>query len=97
MTKHTEGPWKIGHISEELIYINSPKATLAKVHEESYLNGKANAQLIAAAPELLEADKKALNFLNSYPGFDAGNPNHPAPLTEILRRAIAKAEGDSND
>ncbi len=94
-TQHTPGPWK-------------PLKTFGGVtiildHEDksvAYLRGykhpyKANARLIAAAPELLEAlaemyaeSEKAMQSL--------GIPMLSADWHEKARAAIAKATGDVN-
>ena len=52
----------------------------------------ANARLIAAAPDLLEAAKKVMMFIESLPyhGMDISTD-----IQESLRRAIVKAEGGS--
>lgn len=55
--------------------------------------GKANARLIASAPDLLKACKATLPFLETedhrrIPG------RGDCPLTAMLRKAIAQAEGE---
>lgn len=79
MSKRAPGPWRI----ENFYIISSPASgslTIAKVND----HGDANARLIAAAPDLLEACKLALG------GFE----NNNAIDWNILERAIAKAEGE---
>lgn len=58
-TKHTPGPWEVGHKHPERCIINTPYSILVAepiyrgrpiTQDETY----ANAKLIAAAPELLE-------------------------------------------
>lgn len=103
-TMHTPGPWNAGHlgrpdISCECRYILS-EGYAGSIAEVSVGNGKpvgdggndappydeavANMRLIAAAPDLLEACRLALNMAET----DQGPPNW-----DILRHAIAKAEG----
>ena len=66
MSNHTEGPWAIGKVNQGTVAGSIPVAT--PDYMESYRNGQlicsvygtasfsnANARLIAAAPELLEA------------------------------------------
>lgn len=98
--KHTPGPWEISkhgtpaHSPQFGVYApNSPwngVNDLAIVKDD---NAEANAQLIAAAPDLIEACKMAEEFLrlecDCSESDDDGNP-----LKE-LRAAIAKAEGNS--
>lgn len=60
---------------------------------------RANARLISAAPDLLEAAKAALVqaygcFHNHYPGDDPSQAAEPVHIA-MLRAAIAKAEGTS--
>lgn len=89
-TKHTTGPWRVGDngatvfgpkTSETLRTI----ATLTKV--PMVLNEtKANARLIAAAPEMLEALEE---FLLCGP-----NAGHNQDLLEQVKNTIKKARGE---
>lgn len=89
MTKHTPGPWhcindSIGTESFEIATVWNPKES-----RNLYREKRANARLIAAAPELLEA----LNELaNGYSGnrWDVGI----ALRLKKARAAIAKATGE---
>jgi hypothetical protein len=61
---------------------------------QSKENHHANARLIAAAPDLLEAAKAALVWLyNTADGFHEGCPPKLRDLCAQLHVAIAKAEG----
>ena len=91
MAKHTPGEWK--HWSHGDIRVIRDESGSRICHFD-YLTWsgrrpddevKANANLIAAAPDLLEACKAALNMVET----DLGPPNW-----DILRAAIAKAEGN---
>jgi hypothetical protein len=80
MNKHTPGPWEV-----------HPLAPLA-VHQPEYEcwipQSKADARLIAAAPELLEALQAIVN---------SAAANQAAviyPLIDDARAAIAKATGE---
>ena len=56
--KHTPGPWKVDHVFKSDIYSFAPQEELlASVYPMKRAEGswEANARLIAAAPELLEA------------------------------------------
>jgi len=104
--KHTSGPWQVwpthwagGSDAAKFdgvntIWIDSPRGELArlkpngrKVDELVY----ADAHLIAAAPELLEACKAALNGLYSYRDID-GNCSARTEKEQLIA-AIDKAEG----
>lgn len=60
-TKHTPGPWSVNHTGKhpeyDFVYSanNDTVCQLFNVNEEDFKNRKANAILIAAAPELLDA------------------------------------------
>lgn len=95
--KHTPGPWRI----EQGIYImppeNSTQFSICKMggiqREESR---KANARLIAAAPDLLAAAKRAQELISSAIDLEyvSGKPGDPAAVIwRELDAAIAKAEG----
>lgn len=99
----TPGPWavEIGH--EDCPFINiGGRYAIAKVYRETILNGPlpaaANANLIAAAPDLLEALETALKFLEisrrrrvaeglEGPGLDRA--------IEMASAAIFKAKGEA--
>ena len=55
MTKHTQGPWTIGKQDHDVIMIDTANGTaICDVYGDS-VDQPANARLIAAAPDLLEA------------------------------------------
>ena len=96
--KHTPGPWMVNDQPSIYPYVTAPsreggphRITLANcphpadafhVHERD-----ANAHLIAAAPEMLEACKEALRLIRNQTG------NWQLGTEDMLERAIAKAEG----
>ena len=95
--KHTPGPWEIrtyDHLKS--FELRSPKHSwpiayirkLAGRGPDSIpkTSQQANAHLISAAPELLEALSTILKFLES----DAWNPR---PSIILAKKAISKAEG----
>lgn len=91
-SKHTPGPWAVNGWSVTIgnwsISTAMPRATI----EES----DANARLIAAAPELLEALNWALKNLEeiALPEFEKqGRVTSINNAIEKARAAIAKAEG----
>jgi hypothetical protein len=101
-SKHTPGPWYVG-INESVI--DSPagekflgigtdgERTICRVSQLATQDAEdeANAQLIAAAPDLLIACQRALNWIELHAGEDWGKK-----IQERMRNAIAKAEGTDN-
>ncbi len=97
MSTHTPGPWT--HVNGDVVDATNTKIQICGISMPSgYVPadhvGFANARLIAAAPELYEACQAVL-------GHFAGtvDDNVPLPLgyalQQKLRRAIAKATGES--
>lgn len=104
-TKHTPGPWGVGLYPEDPNqYIVTKNQTIATCDQGYYDNPidaetcKANAHLIAAAPELL----KLIEQINDWYGENGGPLSWDSiGLTEddvsvryLLKRAIAKARGE---
>ncbi len=94
MSKHTPGPWTIDWNVSRLDIFSADAATLVATLRRSALSpgiddaAKANARLIAAAPELLEA-------LQAVQAFITGEPNAVEPFG-MVRAAIAKAGGNDD-
>jgi hypothetical protein len=99
--KHTPGQWKaiITGDQSQILYKgliclieHSPDNYISVVQADGRVvesdEWEANARLIAAAPELLEAVKLALPILRQYTAENAGYP-----IAETIENAIAKAEG----
>ena len=90
MSGHTPGPWVRDRYCPASgwvdIRIESDPFALP-IASTRYENTEANARLIAAAPELLEALRGALSYLSLY-----GPSAQPALLS--ARAAIAKATGN---
>lgn len=102
--KHTPGPWVSGPDIEDLlsfaerirqvIQSASPQfgmqphvATVAGLNQSNE-EIEANARLIAAAPELLQALRETLSCIDSH----TGDPV-VGPIIELARTAIQKATG----
>lgn len=90
--KHSPGKWEaecVGHGGpgdnpEEVWEVNNGHARIAEYMTE------ADARLVAAAPEMLEALKKARAWVAMYhnqPGHDAASRS----MTDVIDRAIEKA------
>ncbi len=94
MSNHTPGPWTVDWESSDLFSQFHARAWINAegLHHIGYVDGpsseerRANARLIAAAPELLEA----LQLLVA--GIENGVSKTFVPL-QHARAAIAKAEG----
>lgn len=86
--KHTPGPWNIYFNSQDDLVIRKMFADGQESHVVARCHsGYANARLIAAAPELLEALETLAEHFEYYMG-----DNECRPL-ENARAAIAKATG----
>jgi hypothetical protein len=86
MSKHTPGPWHTA--GEQGVQIRSAKDQIAKVWTMRGNEWKANARLIAAAPELLEALKEIVDAA------DGAGWEQLDPSFKKARAAIAKATGE---
>jgi len=104
MGKHTPGPWEIGGVKtskKEIVglCIFGPKEeAIVLVGKKGLMDGgEANARLIAAAPELLEALKECLKAVNTVIAFSdmAGHESLSfIRVKKMAEQAIAKAEGE---
>jgi len=81
--KHTPGPWEWDYS----VSIKSGRELVALIYSTPHKNTSldANARLIAAAPELLEALQKIARM-------DYGNP-YASDCADVAREAILKATG----
>jgi hypothetical protein len=90
MSVHTPGPWQAKHENQYVpTQVWSDGRQLAEVYGESRDSRKANAALMAAAPELLAALTNAKNALEC--SKDQSQLNIAAVKGALA--AIAKAEG----
>lgn len=94
--KHTPGPWAASP-KGNIWAPNAKHLVLAKLDRLSGKLGKAekaaNAQLIAAAPELLEALQGCVSILSRCPSRDPNGEINGDMVPAIARAAIAKATG----
>ena len=105
MSKHTPGPWQFHELrgDDGLGYIRpNPQDYLEIAHHgdtgRSAEENRANARLISAAPELLEALELCINQLERDTEllYDQFTPWAEIPTAlEKARAAIAKAEGET--
>ena len=107
MTKHTQGQWvqygtsvraadNDATIASVQANYGESHATFGSVDEINYSEQVANARLIAAAPELLEAAQEMADLLENLLRIDAINPNliiaeSIRNVLPIHRAAIVKA------
>ncbi len=100
MSKYTKGPWKIDDgIHQPEIHAQDGKIRIAIIAVSGFGVSEehaANAQLISAAPELLEALKAMLVATDCNVHLPEGHPGHVAYLNTVAKprakRAIVKAE-----
>ena len=93
MAKHTPGPW-VTSATDDTVVIDATGREVAAIDgdyndPDTWPQMEANARLIAAAPELLEAAMTAYKWLDNL-------PSRPAGCTDrmlALYYAISKAEG----
>jgi len=96
-TQHTAGPWFIdGMTGEGHINISTSATPLREfVARAHFENGKANALLIAAAPDLLDALQDLVERDRSEAA-ESGFTDDEMTWLEDARRAIAKAKGGAS-
>lgn len=99
---HTPGPWHVEPHRDDCLWVAVPAPVGRKViavlcigFDEPWDSQQhANARLIAAAPDLLEALKAAQRDLETVEREMQGiAPEAVSPALPIIRAAIAKAEG----
>ena len=94
-TSHTPGPWAISKLAtpayapEFGIYAGGSERDLARIVGD---NSTANAALIAAAPDLLDALYLALPFIEDCAMDDCYKPGYVNKSLAAIKAAIAKAE-----
>lgn len=78
--KRTPGPWKYNQVKKSIMAFNGGSFDIAKSVEN-----ESNARLIAAAPELLDALLKLMDYTQQ--GYKVGE-THPL---EVAENAVRKA------
>ena len=103
--KHTPSPWEIGdeHPDTGMLRVLSKKDYICVVMpnpddeaspEENYGQAKANAALIASAPDLLKALENALNVMAGIVTGELKTLDKNSPAITKARAAIKKAKGE---
>lgn len=102
MPKHTPGPWEVADDNRDTVRVHRvgpiPKGKRYSIASLGVGRGdkedKANAQLIAAAPNLLSAAKRMLEAVHSKDPAEPGTQRPDGGAVMSLKGAIAKAEGE---
>lgn len=94
MNKHTPGPWRMSHDHDDAWFLEYSDGTIGEVLLWDGDTARANAHLIAAAPELLEALLCFISDTRFQVGV-GGNPNVVKAMVAHARAAIAKATGNN--
>lgn len=95
MSKHTPGPWT-NDITVPLKAWDCEQLGFSIVFVNGHREGesKANANLIAAAPTMLEALKACLDTIEHLSHSWTGEGIHPHESATLARAAIAKATNE---
>jgi len=92
---HMSGPWQVkGHKIVGNTCRDSAKHTIATIPtHDGFVAGthEANARLIASAPDLLEASRKAFSELRGYYENQEDEDKTTIAILDQLQKAIAKA------
>lgn len=91
MGKHTPGPWKFSQVESHLGVWGANEYRVFSIHK-GVVPGNADAALIAAAPDLLEACK--LVAFSGAPCECRAESERAVCFHEVVRAAIAKAGGN---
>jgi hypothetical protein len=105
MNKHTQGPWELCHggyggpsgfVIDEYYVLNRTVADDVAIAADivdpaTQMPSEANARLIAAAPELLEA----LQLVECVYRKNCVNEGEPSSVLDSMQAAIAKATGEA--
>ncbi len=89
-TKHTPGPWRYEESTKTIRAVHSNYWLVTMDSWDGAINNEANAQLIASAPELLEALKL---LIKNHEDIGIVNVTLDERIIAISKQAIAKAEG----
>jgi hypothetical protein len=92
MTRHTPGPWRVFDVLTDVEIVTDRKDALETesiVQFKGQRNAKANARIMAAAPEMLAALELCEDVLAKLARLDDGTPSISA--LDAARAALAKA------
>lgn len=88
--KHTPGPWSVGDAPDSRVAVYGGNTCVAVVGEQGYPVVDADAALISAAPDMLEACREAMALLGN-PDADSTDADR---VERVLWAAIRKATGE---
>jgi len=98
MSGHTPGPWTVG--ADNVVYDERHRDPICDASYRGEEVSAANSNLIAAAPDLLEAliaiesaYSQATNW--EHAGSTDRNPQLTGPVAIAARKAIARAKGEA--
>lgn len=98
--KHTPGPWKFTDTPETEHHLidgnGTHKVPVAVIERQDDNNSKANAHLIAAAPELLEALEWGMKHVLAPAQKLPGTSKYYFNMYDKACAAIAKAKGEAS-
>lgn len=92
--KHTKGPWEVSKVIRNKIIASKTAITIADCCITNLIlkaERDANARLIAAAPDLLEACKLAAKYVAKMVADDIQTAVPPANALDRINKAIEKA------
>ena len=93
MGKYTKGPWGVRASGE----VGTKRTLVAIIYPANTRMNKANAQLISAAPEMYEAIKSVISFIDGllrYGGVDRDNQEALISYHKELKQAIKGVDGE---
>ncbi len=86
---HTTGPWEVQTTDTGMVYVQSPESdeTICRVmvEDEDDVEGILNANLIAAAPELLEELERLASVF-----FNAGDKDNWRSVKLVIKKALGE-------
>ncbi len=88
---HTKGPWKVYQYDNKVQIDGIGRKSVCTIHSNN--EEKANARLIAAAPELLEALEDASAAIDEV-GLGGNDHAYHRSVTKVVAEAIRKAKGE---
>jgi hypothetical protein len=94
MTTHTPGPWEARGLT---IWEPGKSALSIAVVTQHEPNARANARLISAAPDMLDALEQCAEYFDKFADADHDQdgfvPNEAMQMLTLVMNAIAKVEG----